>query len=332
MEDTAVSSLIWIFTARCNLACRHCYVVPRFSRLRELPREGKLRLIDEAAELGIGYIGFSGGEPLTHPDFRELLKRCMEYGIETSVVTNAITVSDDIVRLLSDAETMVYVSIDGSKEKHEELRGEGTWDKTINGLKKLLEGGVFTATIMAVTRSNYAHSAEYIETASSLGLEFASMIPAMPTGRALSGDIYVRAHEYAEAVRRALESAEELGIRLSLWCTPFAPYIAASPRVRYYSCRLADVADLDPSGSLLLCDILDVVISRADQGLAKALTEYSRHPLVKLVTNPPELPKHCRTCSIVDFCRGGCYARSLILKGSLNAGDPLCPRVANSCT
>ena len=261
MEDAAVGSLIWIFTARCNLACRHCYVVPRFSRLRELPREGKLRLVDEAAELGIEYIGFSGGEPLMHPDFKGLLRRCVDYGIETSVVTNAIAISDDIVRLLSDAGTMVYVSIDGSKEKHEELRGEGTWDKTVSGLKKLLEGGVFVATVMAVTRLNYACSAEYIETVSSLGLEFASMIPAMPAGRALSSGIYVRAHEYAKAVRKALDSAEEHGLDLSLWCTPFAPHVAASPRVHYYSCRLADVADLDPSGSLLLCDVLDIVVS-----------------------------------------------------------------------
>ncbi len=321
-----IDGIIWIFTSRCNMACPHCYISPRLTALTEMKLEDKLRLIREAGELGIDFIGLSGGEPLIHPHFEAMLKEIAEYDIRTSLVTNGTVVSDSVARLLSECETQVYVSVDGPPSVHETLRGPGSWEKMSRGVKKLLDYGVSIATVMAVTRNNYTQTSEYVEEALNLGADYVALIPTMPAGRALSSGLFVGRKEYLKAVSDAVEKCGELGVDLVLWCTPFAPLIAKKLYVHYSTCRPSDIIDIDPGGRLLLCDVLDIVVGSVAEGLERAAELYEKHPLVRLVTNPPELPEICRECPLVGSCRGGCYARSLLLRGSLNAGDPLCPR------
>ncbi len=323
-----IDGLIWIFTARCDLDCKHCYVKPRLSRVKELPLEEKLKLIEEAGELGVEYMGFTGGEPFIHPDFIELLRAASEYEMYTHTVTNALTVRDEIVEALLDTETFVYASLDGPKEAHEALRGPGTWEKTVEGIKTLINSGIAVATVMAVSKVNYEYAADYVELSASLGADHAAIIPVMPVGRALKEELYVDSKEYMRAVVDAVDKAGELGLTLGLWCTPFLPRELHKSYVYTSFCRLADVMDVDPGGRVLLCDVLDIVVTDVSKGLKRAAEAYEEHPLIKVVTTPPSLPEPCSKCSARDLCRGGCYARSLLLKGSLNAGDPLCPRVS----
>ena len=182
---------------------------------------------------------------------------------------------------------------------------------------------------MAVHRGNYGRARDYVEFVRDLGLDRASMIPVMRSGRSASSGLAIRAVEYSEALERASRAAEECGVYLSLWCTPFAPLVARGNRVSFWSCRLSDVIDLDPGGRLLLCDVIDIVVSSArEKGLKKAVEEFERDPLVLEVSDPPVLPRECRDCPIAWYCRGGCYARALLERGSLREADPLCPRVA----
>ena len=325
-----ISGLIWIFTARCNLACKHCYVVPRMSSVRELPLHEKLELIDQAHELGIEYIGFSGGEPLIHPHFFKLVERCYEYGVETSVVTNGIALSEEVARRLARLEVYVNVSLDGpDRESHEGLRGPGTWERVLEGIEALKTAGAEFSTVLAIYPGNYSKAGDYVRFVRELGLDRASMIPVMNAGRSRDSGLAIGAKEYLKAIELATSAAEECGLHLSLWCTPFAPLVAGTSRISCWSCRLSDVADLDPGGRLLLCDVIDVVISSVEgKGLRTALEEFERHPLVLEISDPPVLPRECEECPIAWYCRGGCYARALLERRSLRGADPLCPRVA----
>jgi len=325
-----IESLIWVFTAKCNLECKHCYVRTRFSRVPELGLDEKLRLIEEASELGVEYIGFSGGEPLIHPHFPAMIKRCGELGVSAGTVTNGTAVTEAIARLLARHEVWVTVSVDGGgRRAHEALRGLGTWERVMRGIALLREAGVEFSTIMAVSSLNYREAGKYVELASKLGAEAACLIPVMKVGAASSAGLAVSWREYAQAVELAMEKAEELGLRLSLWCTPFAPALTRSPYVSYWSCRQAEVMDLDPGGRVLLCDVLDFVLTSVKgRCLREVVAEYEAHPLVRTVTNPTPLPQPCKSCPFSESCRGGCFARAFIERGTLNGPDPLCPLAA----
>ena len=321
--------VVWIMTAACNLSCRHCYTW-RFRGLRELSLEEKLRLARELAELGVEHVNITGGEPTIHPHFPEVFRELVDRGVGVSLSTNATVLRRGVLEMLSKAGSYVYVSLDGPREVHEWLRGHGTFDRVMQGVRELRSWGIPFTVVMAVSRVNYRYPGRVMEIASSVGAEEMAMIPVMPVGRARETGVYVEPGQYLEAIRIAEAKAEELGYPLSLWCTPFAPLVTRSRYVRHSFCRSLDIADIDPSGRLLLCDVTDVVVASVrDAGsFAEAWRRYVSSPVVNSVVSPSRLPEACETCPLRNACRGGCFARALALRGGLNAGDPLCPRIA----
>ena len=94
-------SIIWLVTSRCNLSCRHCYAT-RFPKEGELSEEEALNLIDQAAELGVRHIGFTGGEAFLRSDTLKLMQRAHRQGIGTTVVTNSLLLSDELLERLRE--------------------------------------------------------------------------------------------------------------------------------------------------------------------------------------------------------------------------------------
>lgn len=304
----------------------HCYTY-RFRGLRELPLEEKLRVAKSIGEAGVEYVNLTGGEPLIHPHFKPLLGVLSSYGIEKSVVTNATLVREDVAELLYRTETFIYVTIEGPQEVHDSIRGKGSYAAALRGAKLLRErvGGI--SVVSTVNKLNYKRVHEVVDVAAYLDSDEVNLLPIMPSGRALETRIYISAAEYLEALELTYERAKEQGLKVNAWCTPFAPLLKSD--VASWFCRSMSGMDVDPAGNVLLCDILDFrVTSVVGKSIEEAFDEFRKHQLVKTVMNPPSLPQACRSCMLEPACRGGCFARAYMLKKDLNAGDPLCPRIA----
>jgi len=310
------------------MSCIHCYTA-RFHILSELSKSEKLRLARELASIGIEHVSLSGGEPLIHEDLTELIKVLKEEGIEISIVTNGSVVDSDRIELLARYGVSVYVSVDGPKAIHDRIRYVGSFDRAMSFLTKLRELGLEFGTVMAVSTVNYMYSGEYVEIVMKFEPYEVALIPVMPVGRARITGTYVSYLEYLYAVRQALEKAQNYGVYLHLWCSPFIKTVIPSPKVVAYGCRTLDVIDIDPAGRLMLCDTVDIVVAsiRREGSLRKAIEKYVTSDIVKRVIYP-QLSKPCSECSLRTWCKGGCFSRAYTLFGDLNAGDPLCPLVA----
>lgn len=319
--------IVWIVTGRCNLVCKHCYA-SRFAGQRELDHRRVSKLLEEAAELGIEYINFTGGEPLLYPRFDEVLKTAADHGIEVGVFTNLTLLSRDWAKLFSKLGVYVLSSLDGaSRQTHEANRGLGTWDKTMEALKLLRGEGVEFGLTMAISKHNCEEAGDFVELSSSLGASSAAIIPVLPSGRALKNKLYADSKTFLEALKRADEASSSIGYPLSIWCASFAGLVAESPWVRWWSCRLSPSMDVDPTGRSLLCDVLDVAISSVEKGLKEAWRESCTHPLVLKIARP-RLREPCASCRFSEACLGGCFARAYVLRGDLDEPDPLCPVVS----
>lgn len=82
---------LWIFTGtRCNLACAGCYTDsnPRNDSFRFITLAQMERIFEEALELGIPRICYTGGEPFFNPDFPRILDRTLELGFGCLVLSN----------------------------------------------------------------------------------------------------------------------------------------------------------------------------------------------------------------------------------------------------
>ncbi len=319
--------VIWIFTSKCNLDCLHCYA-KRFSLDHELSLDDKLRIVEAFREVNIQHVGLSGGEVTIHKHFEPVLRKLYSENLSISLVTNAICINDKIAGLLRKCDVFVYISLDGDKESHEGLRGRGTWDRTIRGIETLRKHGVNFGTVMAIGKLNFSKVESFIETSLKLEAERINIIPIMPSGKARLNNVYIDSLTFKKVLEKLDSITKTLNINVNVWCAPFTYLIAKSGRLRTFSCKLAPSVDLDPSGNLLLCDVIDYVVSRVVEGnFKKAYHEYVSNDVVnKLLAS---IPEECKDCEIADYCRGGCFARSYLSSGNLFKPDPLCPRVNN---
>jgi radical SAM protein with 4Fe4S-binding SPASM domain len=288
-----------------------------------------LKLAKDIGENGIKYVNLTGGEPLIHSHLPQVLLMLHEYNVEKSIVTNATLVRDNIVELLYKTDTRIFATIEGPREVHDKIRGHGSYDLANRGIEVLRKKLSDISIVATVNRINYKRVHEIIDYVVSIDINELALLPVMPSGKALQTRIYVSAGEYLEAIENAWIRAREYGLRLSAWCTPWAPLLKRD--IGFWFCREMSGMDIDPEGNVLLCDILDFKITSVrDKSVIEAFEEYRKHQLVRVVNTPPKLPGVCLKCPILQGCRGGCYARAYILKHDLNAGDPLCPRISIS--
>ncbi|PCJ56682.1 MAG: radical SAM protein [Rhodospirillaceae bacterium] len=144
---------LWFNTGTlCNLTCTHCYMEssPTNDRLVYLTMGDVAAYLDEivASWLATKEIGFTGGEPFLNPDILEMLRAALAAGFRVLVLTNAMRPMQRHKKaLIALQETygsklVVRVSMDHyGKAFHDKERGDGTWEKTLDGLKWLSRSG-----------------------------------------------------------------------------------------------------------------------------------------------------------------------------------------------
>lgn len=114
---------VWETTLACNLACRHCGSSAGKARPRELDTREALALIDALAGLGTRELTFSGGEVFLRSDWRLLIERARQSGLDCLVVSNGLAITRPIADDLAGfAIGCVSLSIDGGAQVHDELR------------------------------------------------------------------------------------------------------------------------------------------------------------------------------------------------------------------
>ena len=146
---------LWINTGSlCNITCRNCYIEssPDNDRLAYTTRAEVAAYLDEIARDGwpVEEIGFTGGEPFMNPDIVAMLEDALERSFSVLVLTNAMQpmlrprVREGLLALRAKHgdRLTIRVSLDHyGKVLHEEERGEGTYEKTIEGIDWLARHG-----------------------------------------------------------------------------------------------------------------------------------------------------------------------------------------------
>lgn len=145
----AVISFDLEVTARCNNACRHCYIgLPvgdRAAQERELSPAEIDDIAAQAVDLGALWVLISGGEPFLRPDFADIYLALKRRGLLVSVFTNACLVGPEHVELFRrypprDIEVSVYGA---TAETYDRVtRRPGSFIAFRRGLDTLLESGL----------------------------------------------------------------------------------------------------------------------------------------------------------------------------------------------
>jgi MoaA/NifB/PqqE/SkfB family radical SAM enzyme len=129
----------------CNLSCGHCYVGYEEAK-NALSVDEWQRVFNDALSLGTLTFGNVGKEPLLNWDKSVNLlnfvkqKRQENPKIRYGLVTNATLFNDERIEQLIDASpTYLDISIDGTREIHDSIRGLGNYDKSVSAIERIIQ-------------------------------------------------------------------------------------------------------------------------------------------------------------------------------------------------
>lgn len=161
-------------TNKCDMACTHCMFASGGKGNNEELEPGRLRrAIAEARGLGCRMFFFTGGEPFVYPGFTGIYNEIFaEDGTHVVVLTNARGLERHASWLdaVPKGRLHLQVSIDGDRECHDEVRGDGAYEQLMGSLA-LLRGKKIPVTLsMSVTAQNVVHMRSVVECASRYGV------------------------------------------------------------------------------------------------------------------------------------------------------------------
>ncbi len=186
MSLVAPFLVVWDFTHKCNLRCKHCYSNSGEPDEGELTTEQALNVVDQLADAHVTALAFSGGEPLTRKDFFAVAKHASDRGLYVSLASNGTLLNSENVQKLKEAHVnYIDISIDGATAKtHDEFRGvPGAYDRAVAGLKKCIEADICACIATTVGKNNRAELPGIIDLAEELRVERFTYFNFIPAGR-----------------------------------------------------------------------------------------------------------------------------------------------------
>jgi radical SAM protein with 4Fe4S-binding SPASM domain len=205
----------------CNLACEHCLVSSGPQRAQGLDGAVVRDAIDQAVALGTERFFLTGGEPLARPDVIELIEHIVRtHERELVVMTNGTLLRGDRLAALAalPAERLrVQISLDGaSPEVNDPIRGKGSFDRIVEGIRAAVGAGLRTTITMTLLRYNLHDAAAIVALAADLGVPNVHLLWPHRRGRLLTGPFanLPDAREILEAVRDARQVARVRGVMI----------------------------------------------------------------------------------------------------------------------
>ena len=126
LNPPKLGQVMWHITNQCNLNCSICFTKKmRMSTEQMLEKKDIQNYVKMLGELGVEKVDLSGGEPLLYPYLQELVSTCADNSIFTTITTSGFGTDSNINWLVENGHrfSRIIISLDGSKQLHNSLRG-----------------------------------------------------------------------------------------------------------------------------------------------------------------------------------------------------------------
>ncbi len=323
---------VWELTNRCNGNCIHCGSESGISRKNELTEEEALKLCDELHELGCKHVGIIGGEFFLCAYWEKVTKKLRDLGIAVAHLTNGILLNDENIQRLKNLEIkIISVSIDGTEETHNYLRGvPGLYKKAINNIKNAQKEGFRVGINTALSKRNINELPELFKLMEELNISTWQIQGVEDFGRANKNpELSLTIEDFYNIHKQVAEFRKNTSVNICLGdnmghFTSFEHLVRNSPFTGCVAGRLN--IGIEANGNIRGCLSL-----RGDENVVgnireRSLTELWNDPEVfRVFREKPidNLTGFCRECKYARICRGGCCSLTWSLNKTFYE-NPMC--------
>lgn len=328
--------LQWHITDRCNLFCSHCYQdvhpspEPSYDELLLILAQFK-EFIHTCRERSGGrrfkaHITVTGGEPFVREDFVALLERLAADSrlFSFAILTNGTLLTPAVVRSLKRLKPgFVQVSIDGARKTHDRIRGAGSYEQAVEGLKLLVRERIPTHFSFTAHRDNFQDFPHVARLGSQLGVARVWSDRMVPCGRGSVHDDKLLSPDETREFLRLMQKEQRRGwLRKSrVTLQRSLQFIVSGGQP--YRCAAGDtLVTVLPNSDVCPCRRMPLVVGNL---FKKNLTEiYDSSELFRKLRDRTRIARGCEGCFYSRTCNGGSRCLASAVHGDPFRADPGC--------
>ena len=185
-----ISSFYVEIIGKCNLKCVYCYNDSTANSNAKIPLETIDKIIKYCKNNQIPIIEVSGGEPLLHEDFAQIMDHIYMSGRKARLVSNA-TFFPKQLHILEKYNPTIQTTLDGyNADINDKQRGEKSFEKILSGIECLLNSKYDGKLIVRhnISLNNRVYIREFVEFMYRLGIRNILFETINHMGRALEND------------------------------------------------------------------------------------------------------------------------------------------------
>lgn len=317
-----IKRLKFEITNECNLYCEFCHTSSGSPYTNELQFDEIRQVIDVFMGHRLEEVVLTGGEPLCRPSsLKETLKYSSKQGFNTGIYTNGTLISRAYAKELKDCDVKwIRVTVEGSSPVvHDEIRGRGTFQRIIRGIRHLQEFDIEVRLRSTIFKTNYYDFPAIFELARDLHIKSFFVRPFIPMGRgSIFREKYMPSSSQREtAVRSLLRQRQKYDYPQIVFlpsCFEFL-YPEHDPRDKLRPCQCGrEIIMIDSVGNIKPCGPYPTPLGsiRGDQSVKMNFQNVlNQSDELREIDLPPS-EEICAKCDFWDLsCKRRCHCINL---------------------
>ena len=329
----------WHILYDCDQRCKHCYIFSEDNNkpLLTMKYEDIEKILDNCLEMcekfnRKPYFSITGGDPILHPNFWQILELLKEKQVDYSILGNPFHLTDEVCKKLHDLKCRQYqLSLDGLEKTHDYFRKPGSFKITIEKIHTLRKNGVKASIMTTVSKTNIDEIPGIIDVAVENEADLFSFSRYCPTS--LEKTAQMTSEEYHQLLEKVWLKFEEykdkktyFNLKDHLWTLflyekgLFKIPENLDENTIYDGCNCGNShLTILPSGDVFACRRMESKIGNA---LTDKMTEIFTSNEMNYYRQYDKFEK-CSKCELLRFCRG-CPAVSYGYTHNFYSPDPQC--------
>lgn len=334
-------SFQWHITDECDQRCKLCYIFSegKCTTLVSMSWERIQQTLDQIEDFcevynRRPYVFLTGGDPILHPNFWELLELLSIRGIPFTIMGNPFHLTDEVCARMRRLGCVRYqLSLDGMRQTHDWFRKPGSFDATLEKIGVINASGLRSIVMTTVSSKNIEEVPQICDTVVQAGAKVWSFARYCPTSAEKSvGITPARYRELLQTLDAKFKAYEALDVdtyfnrKDHLWTLyyyetgEFIIPMDADPDMIYGGCNCGcSHITILPNGDIYACrrvqnsktaNVFEDRLADVWAAQMEAYRDYDRF-------------KKCSHCELKAWCRG-CPAVAAGTSGDFYDADPQC--------